>query len=96
MKNCLYCNAIIYQDNEGIVCYRCKPHKIGVEPEIYVEESHKDGQDDFSDFTFGSYSYRKLKMKQDRFTGLSIGNHNYKKMRQENIDLHSEIDTLLD
>lgn len=74
-KNCLYCNAIMYQDNEGLVCYRCKPHNLGVKPEIYATEQSDE--------------------KQDRFSDVYCGNINYRKMRQKNIDLHPDIDGVL-
>lgn len=62
-RNCVYCNDIIYQEDEGIVCSRCKPHKqLAVKPEIYASEDYKD-QKSFSELYFGNINYRTMRQK---------------------------------
>jgi hypothetical protein len=61
-KNCIYCDAIIYQENEGLICFQCKPHNLGVKPEIYNAEKYDDkNQYSFSEIYLGNTNYRKMR-----------------------------------
>lgn len=84
----------MYQENEGLVCFRCKQHKLGVEPEIYAEESHGEKKDSFSELYLGNRNYKRLREKQDGLSELQFGNDNYRRMRQKNIDLHNDFDNI--
>ena len=77
-KNCIYCSEVIYSDADGMVCFRCKEHRLGVKPEIYDKEDYRENEP------------------VKGFSELYFGNINYRKMRQKNIELHSDIDSLLD
>jgi hypothetical protein len=54
----------MYQENEGLICFQCKPHNLGVKPEIYTTERNGDeNQDSFSEIYLGNLNYRKMRQK---------------------------------
>ena len=63
VRQCIYCNETIHQENEGLVCFRCKPHNLGVKHEIYDNEKYEDSQDTFSNVYLGNINYRRMRQR---------------------------------